>query len=459
MSGNMFLEKVSSTGISHLSYVIGHDGEAAVIDPRRDIQTYTVIADRHGAKITTIFETHRNEDYVIGSPELADLTGATIYHGEGLDFAYGQSVSEGDAFALGDLRLTVLATPGHTYESISIVVRDAAFGDDAVAVFTGDALFIGDVGRTDFFPDQAEKVAGLLYDSIFDKLLPLGDQVILLPAHGAGSVCGSGMAAREFSTLGYERRHNPSLQVDDRAAFIRRKTKEKHDQPPYFKQMEIYNQHGSAPSLGAFPPPPPMKVDHFAERIKDGMLSLDVRSPEAIAGAFIPGSLAIPLDMVPAFAGWFLGYAQDIGIVAESAEQAYTAKRHLARIGFDRVMGYLASGLTAWEMAGRTYSRIPAVHAAELVRRIKAGEAFTLLDVRKDEEVAEGRLKGAVHIPLHQLPDRLEDIPGERPITTFCGSGQRAIIAASILKGNSFEQVEDSLGSMMACSAVGCPIE
>jgi hydroxyacylglutathione hydrolase len=189
------------------------------------------------------------------------------------------------------------------------------------------------------------------------------------------------------------------------------------------------------------------------------MLALDVRSPEAIAGAFIPDSLAIPLDMIPAFAGWFLDYNRDIGIVAESADQARTAKRHLARIGCDRVKGYLEKGLTAWEMAGHSYSRIPAVHASELVRRIREYEPFTLLDVRKDEEVEAGKLEGAVHISLSELPDRLDEIPGGRPITTFCGSGQRAIIAASILKRKGFEKVEDSLGSMMACSAIGCPIE
>ena len=459
MGTNMFLEKVRSEGISHLSYVIGHRGEAAVVDPRRDCRIYTDIAARHGAKITHIFETHRNEDYLIGSRELADQTGAEIYHGEGLDFSYGKTVSDGTQFEIGDLQLTVLATPGHTFESISIVVRDAGFGKDPVAVFTGDALFIGDVGRTDFFPDRAEEVAGLLYDSIFEKLLPLGDQVILLPAHGAGSVCGSGMAAREFSTLGYERLNNPALQFKDREDFVRKKAGEKHDMPPYFKQMERYNQEGSAPFLGVFPPPPPVGVERFAEMLEGGMLALDVRSPEAFAGAFVPDSLAIPLDMVPAFAGWFLTYDRDIGIIAESADQARTAKQHLARIGYDRVKGYLANGLTAWEVAGRTYSRIPAVHASELVRRIREKESFTLLDVRKDEEVQAGKLQGAVHISLGELPGRLDEIPGDRPITTFCGSGQRAIIAASILKRNGFAKVEDSLGSMMACSAIGCPTE
>jgi hydroxyacylglutathione hydrolase len=207
----MFLEIVRSEGLSHLSYIVGDGNQAAVIDPRRDSAIYLDIAYREGARITHIFETHRNEDYVIGSKDLARCTGADIYHGGALPFEYGDAVGDGNTFELGEVLLQIIETPGHTEESISLTLMDKAFGDSAVGVFTGDALFIGDVGRTDFYPDRAEEVAGKLYDSIFNKLLPLGDQTILYPAHGAGSVCGAGMAAREFSTLGYERRHNPRL--------------------------------------------------------------------------------------------------------------------------------------------------------------------------------------------------------------------------------------------------------
>jgi hydroxyacylglutathione hydrolase len=208
----MFLEKIKSDGIAHLSYILGDGLEAAVIDPRRDCQIYIDIAARQGTRISRIFETHRNEDYIIGSKDLVQRTGATIHHGKAFNFAFGKAVSEKDSFELGGLRLTILETPGHTFESISIVVTDTNFGDDAVAVFTGDTLMIGDVGRTDFFPDRAKEVAAALYDSIFTKLLPLGDQTIIYPAHGAGSVCGDSMASREFSTIGHERLNNPVLQ-------------------------------------------------------------------------------------------------------------------------------------------------------------------------------------------------------------------------------------------------------
>lgn len=460
MAGSMFLEKVKSEGLAHISYIVGHGGQAAVIDPRRDCAVYVEIAHQNGARITHIFETHRNEDYVIGSRDLARRTGALIHHGKNLHFAYGQPVAEGDAFELGDIRLTVLETPGHTFESISIALADKSYGNKPVAVFTGDCLFIGAVGRTDFFPDRAREVAGLQYDSIFHKILPLGDQVILLPAHGAGSVCGSGMADREFSTLGFERMYNPDLQRRDREDFIAKKIGEKPAQPAYFRQMEEYNQQGSAPLLDRLPKPPPLPPDAFAKAMQQGALAVDLRSPEAFAGAFIPGSMAMPLDMVPGFAGFFLPYDREILLIADTYRDVETAVRHFVRLGFDRLAGYLAAGMHGWETSGRRYDRTAAVHVDELVRRIRQQEQFTLLDVREESELAEtGRLPGAHHIFLGDLPERLDQVPKDKPVTAFCGSGQRAIIAASILKQHGFGRVENSLGSMAACQAEGCPIE
>ncbi len=453
----MFLEKIKSEGIAHLSYILGDGSEAAVIDPRRDCQIYIDTAAANGMRITRIFETHRNEDYVIGSQDLARKTGAAIHHGGKLDFAYGEKVSEGDSFTLGELKLEILETPGHTDESISIVVKDSNFRDDAVAVFTGDALFIGDVGRTDFFPDRADEVAGLLYDSIFDTILPLGDQTILYPAHGAGSVCGGGLASREFSTLGYERRNNPVLQKTDRTEFIEYKVNEHHYLPAYFKKMEEYNQHGPPP-LEALPVPPPLSAAEVKAAGEDGAVILDLRSPEAYAGAFIPDSLAIPVEMVPAYAGYLLEYGRDIILIPDSEEQVSRAVVHLTRLGFDCVSGYLKGGMHSWEVAGYDYERIGAVHAADLERRLKENTDLTLLDVRQIDEYSEARLAGSTHIFLGELPDRLDELDRAKPIVTFCGSGQRAIIAASILKKNGFDQVEDSLGSMQACKNVGCEL-
>ena len=458
MATSMFIEIIRSEGLAHLSYLIGHRGKAAVIDPRRDCRIYIEKALVHGARIDFIFETHRNEDYITGSSELSQLTAAEIYHGMRLDFRYGNAAVEGDSFELGDLVLKVIETPGHTFESLSIAVIDRSFGDEPVGVFTGDALFVGDVGRTDFFPGRDEEVAGLLYDSIFKKILPLGDGVILFPAHGAGSVCGDGMAEREFSTLGYEKRYNPVLRNKDRKAFISHKVGEHHYQPPYFKQMEKYNLEGTASPVGGLPPPPPLDVNEFEEKVKQGALILDARSPEAIGGALIPGSLGIPLEMIPAFAGWILPYETDIVLVLQDGACSDKAVRYLLRLGYDRIAGFLEEGLHAWETSGRRYQTIPAVHSGDLVKRIEAKEDFTLLDVRKSSEVNQGRLPGSVHIYLGELSDKLDRLPKDRPVVTFCGSGMRAIIAATILKKNGFQKVENALGSMAACAAVGCPI-
>jgi hydroxyacylglutathione hydrolase len=266
------------------------------------------------------------------------------------------------------------------------------------------------------------------------------------------------MAQREFSTLGYERRNNPRLQMTDREQFIQFKVHEHHYQPAYFRQMEHYNAEG-APVFGRLPRPKPFAVEHFAEAMDAGMIVLDTRSPEAFAGAYIPGSLAIPLAMIPAFAGWFLPYEKPIGLVVEKYEEVETAVRYLIRMGFDEVQGYLDGGLHAWETDGRKYDSIPAVYAGDIKKALDSKDNnFLLLDVRRLDEVAEGKLPGAKHVYLGELPKRLDEIPRDRPITTFCGSGQRAIIAASVLKQEGYTDVADCLGSMAACQALGCPI-
>ncbi len=451
----MFMETIYTPGVAHLSYILGDGGQAAIVDPRRDTKVYLDTAHRNGANITHIFETHRNEDYVIGSLELAGCTGAAIHHGSQLDFRYGRPLNEGDEFQLGNIKLSALHTPGHTMESISIVYRDLAFSDDPLGVFTGDALFIGDVGRTDFFPDRAEEVAGMLYDSIFQKLLPLGDHVLLWPAHGAGSVCGSGMADRNFSTLGYERKHNPVLRNQDRKTFIAYKLAEDHFYPPYFKQMEKYNLEGP-PLLAELPRPKPLAPDAFARAMEDGMLVVDVRSPEAYAGAHIPGSYSLPLDMVSAFAGMFLDYTRPLGLVVENYAQIDDAVRGLVRIGYDNVGAFLAGGLHAWETSGRRYEQVRAIHITDLEKRIDAGEEFTLLDVRSKEEFQSGHLRGAEHVYVGELPGKFDQFTDGRPVTTYCNSGQRAMIAASLLRRRGIGPVENCLGSIAACKSLAC---
>ncbi len=455
----MFIETVKSEGLAHYSYMVGDGTKAAVIDPRRDCEVYLDIAREKGVAITHIFETHRNEDYVIGSRALARKTGAAILHGHEDEnpFAYGETVGQGDVFCFGCAVLRVIETPGHTLNSISLSLADAGYdADKPVAVFTGDALFIGGAGRTDFYPGREEEVSGLLYDSLFGKLLPLGDDVLVYPAHGAGSVCGAGLADRMFSTIGYERRFNPDLQVDGRDEFIRMKTAENHYQPPYFKQMERLNQHGPL-QFDTLPVVAPLDADGLAKAMDEGAQAVDLRSPEAFAGGHVPGSHAIPLDMLASFAGWYLDYDADICLIADGPEQVVQATRELCRLGFDRIGGFLKGGISAWETAGHRFGTIPAVHAHELgeMSRVPRPDRV-LLDVRSIDEVEEASLPNTTHIYVGEVASRASELPKDARIVTFCASGKRALVAAAALKRCGFENVSVCLGSMAACKAIGC---
>jgi len=444
----MFIETIRSDGLAHLSYLVGSKGEAAVIDPRRDCEVYTELARSRDHRITHIFETHRNEDLLSGAAPLAERSGAAVHHGPhaaGI-VAYADTVSEGDTFKIGDLRLDVLETPGHTDDSVSLALVDCTTGDDTVAVFTGDALFVGDVGRTDFYPQRREEVAGLLYDSL-RKLEALGDHVVVHPAHGAGSVCGSNMADRDFSTIGYERRNNPRFARHDRAEFIRKKLAEHHEQPPYFRAMERGNLTGAdAPSNLR---PIPLDVHTFAA-LDDDTVIVDLRRASSFAGAHIPGSVALPLDMLAAYAGWLLDADAPLALVVDDARQAEESVRRLSRIGYDRITGYLATALSLWAAEGLAFSQMTAVNARTVSDRLGSSENWTLLDVRSGEEFAAQAVPGARNEYLGELPDRLDELDRSAAYTVMCGSGARATIAASLLLRSGFERVDVFLGSMGA---------
>ena len=446
----MFIEKIKSEGLAQLSYIIGDGNEAAVIDPRRDCEIYAQMARERGCRITRIFETHRNEDLISGAPILANITGAPVHHGPNAagDVEYASTVNEGDRFTFGQLGLKVLETPGHTDDSLSFAIYDDNYGEEAVGVFTGDALFVGDVGRTDFYPDRAEEVAGNLFDSL-QKLVALGDQAIIYPAHGAGSVCGDKMANREFSTIGHERCNNPMLKIDDREKFIQEKVSEHHNQPPYFRVMERLNLRGAS----AAPPvltPPALDGDAF-RKVADEATLLDVRSIAAFLGAHVPGSLAMPVGMVPAFAGWFLEEDDELLLIADSAAQAEEAARNLARIGYDHVLGYLDPSLPEWAAGARPFTPVTVIDVQEVAQRVKAGrENWLLLDVRDQGEVSNGIINGAATIYVGKLPNELDRLPEDAHITVMCASGARATIAASILLRAGYDKVDVFLGSMGA---------
>ena len=450
----MFIEKIKTPGLAHLSYVVGAAGQAVVIDPRLDCEVYIEKAALEGCRITHILETHRNEDLVTGSAALAGLTGAAVFHGPDADgdVSYASVISEGESIGWRSLCIKALHTPGHTFDSMSYALYDREFGDSAVAVFTGDTLFVGDVGRTDFYPDQAEKVAGLLYDSL-QKLIQLGDQALIYPAHGAGSVCGNDMADREFSSIGYERKHNPMLQIDSRDEFIQTKCRENHEMPPYFEHMEALNLSG-AEMVNRNLTATPFTIEAFTTLQKD-CLVLDVRSVSAFMGAHIPNSLAMPESMVPAFAGWLIDYSDDILLIADDQNQADDTVRHLSRLDYRRVQGTLIPSLTGWAKAAKQFSSLATVHADTVKNRVASGNNdWQLLDVRSDHEFNTGHIEGAQHIYLGRLPEKLDTLDEQKSYTVMCESGARATIAASVLLRAGFKQVDVFLGAMGAWRTV-----
>ena len=453
----MFFERIKSEGLAHNSYIVGDGLEAAVVDPGRDIDRYIAAAKKHEARITLVFETHRNEDYISGASELANQTGADVWRGSSPDYVvpYARMAVDGQTFDVGAVKLWTLSTPGHTDDSISIAFAHRETGDGALGVFTGDALFVGDVGRTDFYPDRKEEVAGLLYDSLHRKLLPLGDQTLVYPAHGAGSVCGSGMAKRDQTTIGYERQFNPRLKLG-RTDFIRAKVSEHHVFPPYFKRMARANE-GEKPELGALPPCWPMSIKEFCGAVSDGAQLLDLRSDQSIAGGYLPGSFAIPLDMLSAFAGWYLVYDRPIVLLLPDPKERERALRILARIGYDRIDGYLGQGFDAWSTGSKALKQIPSLDVHQLKAQLDDATPPHIVDVRDDDEFSSGHIGGAQHVYVGEIDRRLGEIPKTR-VVTVCASGRRALIAAAALRRHGREDVMVCWGSMKAWKAAGYPM-
>lgn len=446
----MFLEKIKTEGLAHFSYVIGDGGSAAVIDPQLDIETYLKIAHDNHCVITTILETHRNEDFISGASALATKTGADVFHGPNPEqpIDYAKTITEGEELEIGSLRLKIIETPGHTDDSISIAIFDTGASEGAIGVFTGDTLFVGDVGRTDFYPDRAEAMAGNLYDSL-QKLLALGDQAILYPAHGSGSVCGAGMSEREFSTIGHERRNSPRLQIEAREAFIAAKTSEHHYKPPYFKVMERMNMFGGA-ALDRSRSVPALSIAQMKARKPKQLI--DVRPVSSFLAAHIPGSIALPVSMISSFAGWQLSETDTIGIICDDAVQANTAIDHLGRIGFRNIIGF-SKNMVGMAAAGHDYNSIATVGTKTVARRLEVDPSWTLLDVRSKDEFESGHIDGSQHVYVGEILEKPDRYSFAGSVTVMCGSGARATVAASVLQSAGLTDVDVYFGSYSAWNA------
>jgi len=451
----MIFERIESEGLAHYSYLVGDKGEAVVIDPRRDCKIYQEMASKRGLRITDILETHRNEDYLVGSSELSDRTEAEIWHADSqLNYRYGDPVEGGQIWNVGGLKIEAIHTPGHTPGHMSYLLYDRT-GEPWI-VFTGDSLFAGDLGRVDLMGmDRAEEMANDMYDTLFDKLLPLGDEVIVCPAHGAGSVCGASISDRVWTTIGIERERNPKLQYSDRDEFVEG-IAEKLERPPYFREMERLNLEGP-PLLGDLPVPTPLSPEEFEERAREATV-LDTRMELGFNSAHVPGSFSIWMDGLPNFAGWFLSYEESLLLVNETDDPTQ-ATRLLVRIGFDDLAGYLSGGMLSWHTAGKRSSSIDTVTVHELCNGLDRGKTAWILDVRNDEEVKDAEISDAHHIHLTQLPENLDEIPSNRPIYIFCGSGLRSTVAASFLKRNGWEDIKVVLGGTAGWNSTACPIE
>ncbi|HEY9204424.1 MAG TPA: rhodanese-like domain-containing protein, partial [Candidatus Methanoperedens sp.] len=391
----MFIEKIISEGLAHQSYIAGDGGEAFIVDPKRDIGSYLKIADSKCHRIRFVFETHRNEDYLVGSLELERQTGCRVIHGYRLDFGYGEPARDGDTFDIGSMRLLVVETPGHSPESLSFVLYPTAMQETPWIVFTGDTLFYGNAGRIDLLGEEKKlELASHLYDSLHGKLMALGDQVIVYPGHGTGSACGGDITDIPISTIGYERATNPILKLS-KEEFITRKMKEVIPLPPYFARMADENRIG--PPLVERTRVEPLDAPAFAEIMHDCAV-IDTRSPLSFAGGNIPGSYNIWLDGLATFAGWVLGYDKDVLLITERQEDVNTARTYLMRIGFDRIRGYLCNGIEEWKNRGMALSISEVDTVTGLYEKLKEKKDMFLLDVREKDEYANGHVPGAVNI-------------------------------------------------------------
>ena len=426
----MFFKRVITKSLAQYSYIIGQGKDMVVIDPQANIDMYLDISRQEGMKITAILETHRNEDFKVGSRALSEVTGAKVYIAadDKHQYKYGTRIKDNNEISIGNVKLKAIHTPGHTLGSMSYVLY--LKNDNPYMVFSGDTLFFGGVGRTDFYgEDRLEEITGYLYESIFNKLLPLGDHVILCPAHGAGSACGASIEDRPYSTLGYERKFNPDLQYKTKEEFIKNVGKIL-PKPQYFEVMEEINLAGTEP-IGY---PIDLKIKYTDEIEKSSSKLVDIRNQKAFLAEHIKDSLYVEASAISSYLNWFVGTDESLIFITDKQDKDYLNKLYIdmRRIGYDEKLSFLAGALDDWNKQARDVEQSDYSLPSDIRNEVSE---LTILDIREESEFEDIKpLKGSILIPMEEIKDRYNEIPKDKTICVVCASGIRSTTVASFLE-------------------------
>ncbi len=461
----MYLEQFFVEGLGCASYLVGCEaqGVAAVVDPERDVERYIEAARNRGLKITHIIETHLHADHVSGNTDLAARTSAKIYvHQEAKASFDHEPLKEGAVLELGQVRLAVQHTPGHTPESITLLVSDTTRAEQPWMALTGDTLFVGDVGRPDLVgPEAARELAGNLYESLFDKLLKQEDALLIYPGHGAGSLCGRAIGSVRSTTLGYERHFNPALAVQEKGAFVEYMTHELPEQPGNHTRIKAMNRRGPKP-LGEIIPQA-LTVRAAIPYFRQGAALLDTRSKAEYVKLHVPGSVHLTADKdLSNRVGFVLEPEVPVVLFVENEEAYRRVVLSLARVGYDNVVGYIAGGVREWEKAGLAVASgdIQDVTPADLNQLLQTGNGNrpVVVDVREPWEYATGHVSGAILMPLGQLQRELSKLDPKQPVAVICAHGNRSESAAALLGQKGFEKVYNVLGGTEGWRMAGLPL-
>jgi hydroxyacylglutathione hydrolase len=457
--------------LAHASYLIGSEGEAAVVDPQRDVDEYIKEADAHDFKIKYIIETHLHADFVSGHRELSARTGAEIVFSEKAGSTFPHcAVKEGDEIKLGKAILKIMETPGHTPESICILVTDTEVSNQPQKVLTGDTLFIGDVGRPDLAGGKGytpQMMASMMYDTLHEKLLKLSDAVEVYPAHGAGSMCGKSMSKETSSTIGEQRKFNYALKPMAKDEFVRMMTAELPEAPAYFPKDAEINRTG-AEALSELPKPKALSPEQVREVIGNTQteslryIILDVRPAPEFGAGHLPDSLNIGLSgQFAIWAGSLIPLSAPIVIVAQSTMQVEEAQMRLARVGIENVKGYLEGGVESWQRTGFELATIPQISVDELNMLLRDRHDLQVIDVRRPPEYASGHVPRAIHAPLSTLAATVRNLSVDpaKPTAVICAGGFRSSAATSILQQHGFANLLNVTGGTSAWINAGYPVE